>query len=177
MPTASGRFHLAARSLEFVRPHRRRLAAVVFLALVLAGASAADPLILKYLFDQIGRPDGLSTFGTALVGLVALELARAGIQGWMGVWSWDVRLGVEYGVRERVVTRLNTLPLSFHQQHGVGGTMTKVNQAIASWVAAFGDAAFNLLPTMLYLALSVAAVLGIEWGGGVLGGGVARLSP
>ena len=163
MPTAAGRVHLAVRSLEFVRPHRRRLAAVVLLALVLAGASAADPLILKYLFDQIGRPDGLSSFGTALVGLVTLELARAAIQGWMGVWSWDVRLGVEYAVRERVVTRLNTLPLAFHQQHGVGGTMTKVNQAIASWVAAFGDAAFNLLPTILYLALSVAAMLELEW--------------
>ena len=159
MPTARGRFHLAVRSLEFVRPHRRRLAVVVLLALLLAGASATDPLILKYLFDQIGHPGGLRAFTMALGGLVALELARATVQGWMGVWSWDVRLGTEYAVRERVVTRLNALPLAFHQEHGVGGTMTKVNQAIASWVAAFGDAAFNLLPTILYLALSIAAML------------------
>src|SRR4051794_2834952 len=163
MPTASGRVRLAARSLEFVRPHRRRLGAVVLLALLLAGASAADPLILKYLFDQIGQPNGLPAFGTALVGLVALELARAALQGWLGVWSWDVRLGAEYAIRERVVTRLNALPLAFHQQHGVGGTMTKVNQAIASWVAAFGETAFNLLPTLLYLVLSVAAMLELEW--------------
>ena len=121
MPTARGRFHLAVRSLEFVRPHRRRLGVVVLLALLLAGASAADPLILKYLFDQIGHPGGLRAFTMALGGLVALELARATVQGWMGVWSWDVRLGTEYAVRERVVTRLNALPLAFHQEHGVGG--------------------------------------------------------
>ena len=163
MPSSSGRFNLALRSVEFVRPHRRRLGAVVLLALLLAGASAADPLILKYLFDRIGRPGGLHAFALALAGLLVLELARAGVQGWMGVWSWEVRLGVEYAVRERVVTRLNALPLAFHQQQGVGGTMTRVNQAIASWVAAFGDAAFNLFPTLLYLALSMVAMAELEW--------------
>ena len=86
--SASGRVHLAARSLEFVRPHRRRLGAVVLLALLLAGASAADPLILKYLFDQLGQPGGLPAFGTAaMVGLLALELARAGSRGGWGVES------------------------------------------------------------------------------------------
>jgi ATP-binding cassette, subfamily B, bacterial len=163
MPSSSGRFHLALRSAEFVRPHRRRLGAVVMLALLLAGASAADPLILKYLFDQIGRPGGLHALALALAGLLVLELGRAGVQGWMGVWSWEVRLGVEYAVRERVFGRLNDLPLAFHQQQGVGGTMTRVNQAIASWVAAFGDAAFNLFPTLLYLALSTVAMLELEW--------------
>jgi ATP-binding cassette, subfamily B, bacterial len=163
MPSSSGRFHLALRSAEFVRPHRRRLGAVVMLALLLASASAADPLILKYLFDQIGRPGGLHALALALAGLLVLELGRAGVQGWMGVWSWEVRLGVEYAVRERVFGRLNELPLAFHQQQGVGATMTRVNQAIASWVAAFGDAAFNLFPTLLYLALSTVAMLELEW--------------
>jgi ATP-binding cassette, subfamily B, bacterial len=163
MPSSSDRFHLALRSAEFVRPHRRRLGAVVMLALLLASASAADPLILKYLFDQIGRPGGLHALALALAGLLVLELGRAGVQGWMGVWSWEVRLGVEYAVRERVFGRLNELPLAFHQQQGVGATMTRVNQAIASWVAAFGDAAFNLFPTLLYLALSTVAMLELEW--------------
>jgi hypothetical protein len=65
-------FHSAARSLEFAQPQRRRLCSVVGLALLLAAASALDPLIMKYLFDQLGRPDGLQTFGLALAGLLAL---------------------------------------------------------------------------------------------------------
>ena len=32
--------------------------------------------------------------------------------------------------------------------------MNRVNQAISGYVAAFSDAAFNLLPTLLYLILS-----------------------
>jgi ATP-binding cassette subfamily B protein len=156
-------FHSAVRSLEFARPQRRRLSAVVALALLLAAASALDPLIMKFLFDQLAMPGGLPAFAIGLAALGVLEVARAGLQGVMGVWSWDVRLAVEYEVRERVVSKLNALPLSFHQREGVGGTMNRINQAIAGWVAAFGDATFNLVPTLLYLALSIAAMVRLDW--------------
>jgi ATP-binding cassette subfamily B protein len=70
---------------------------------------------------------------------------------------------VEYTVRERVVSKLNSLPISFHQREGVGGTMNRVNQGISGYVGAFSDVAFNLLPTLLYLILSVTAMLQMEW--------------
>ncbi len=161
MPTLHTTF--AVRSLEFVRPYAHRLAAVLALALILATLSAGDPLIMKYLVDQLGRADGGHAFAVAIVALLVLELVRAVLQWWLGVWSWDVRLGVEYTVRERVVSKLNSLPLSFHQREGVGGTMNRVNQGINGYVAAFSDLAFNLLPTILYLGLSVFAMFRLDW--------------
>src|SRR4051812_10763819 len=116
---------LAVRSLEFIHPYRRRLSAVLALALILAALSALDPLVMKYLFDQLGRPDGARAFAVAMVALIALELLRAALQWWLGVWSWDVRMAVEYTVRERVMGKLNSLPLSFHQREGVGGTVNR----------------------------------------------------
>ena len=153
----------AIRSLEFVRPYTRRLTAVLLLALVLATLSASDPLVLKYLFDQLGRPGGGHAFAVAIAALLGLELVRAVLQWWLGVWSWDVRLGVEYTVRERVVRKLNSLPLAYHQREGVGGTMNRVNQGINGYVSAFSDLAFNLLPTILYLGLSVFAMFRLDW--------------
>ena len=154
---------LARRSLQFVRPYRRPLTGVIALALVLAAFSAIDPLIMKYLFDQLARRTGLAALGFIVGGMVVLELARAGLQAWLGILSWDVRLGVEYTVREQVVSKLNSLPISFHQREGVGGTMNRVNQGISGYVGAFSDVAFNLLPTLLYLILSVTAMLQMEW--------------
>ena len=78
------------------------------LALVLAVLSAIDPLVMKYLFDQLGRPGGGHAFAVAMACLVGLELLRAALQWCLGILSWDVRLGVEYTVRERVVSKLNT---------------------------------------------------------------------
>ena len=157
------RSNLALRSLEFVRPYRRSLGAVLGLALVLATLSAIDPLIMKYLFDQLARPDGAHDFAVAIAGLLGLELVRALLQWWLGSWSWDVRLAVEYTVRERVVSKLNSLPLAYHEREGVGGTMNRINQGISGYVAAFSDLAFNLLPTVLYLGLSVFAMFRLDW--------------
>jgi ATP-binding cassette, subfamily B, bacterial len=157
------RSNLALRSLEFVRPYRRSLGAVLGLALVLATLSAIDPLIMKYLFDQLARPDGGHDFAVAIAGLLGLELVRALLQWWLGSWSWDVRLAVEYTVRERVVSKLNSLPLAYHEREGVGGTMNRINQGISGYVAAFSDLAFNLLPTVLYLGLSVFAMFRLDW--------------
>src|SRR5215217_419235 len=160
MPSSS--FALAIRSLDFIRPQRRRLACVVCLALVLSALSALDPLLIKYLIDQLGRGDGGPRFALAMVSLLVLELVRAGLQAVMGVWSWDIRLGVDFRVRERLVGKLNSLPLSFHQREGVGGTMTRINQAISAYVAAFADTAFNLSPTLLYLVLALAAMMELD---------------
>jgi ATP-binding cassette subfamily B protein len=154
---------LPIRSLEFVRPYHRALAAVLALALTLATLSALDPLLMKFLFDQLARPGGGHGFAVGMGALLGLELLRAVLQWWLGVWSWDVRLGVEYAVRERVVGKLNTLPLSFHEREGVGGTISRMNQAITGYVTAFSDLAFNLLPTVLYLVLSLIAMLRLDW--------------
>jgi ATP-binding cassette, subfamily B, bacterial len=154
---------LARRSLQFVRPYCRPLSGVIALALVLAALSAIDPLIMKYFFDELQRRSGLAALGLIVGGMVILELIRAGLQAWLGILSWDVRLGVEYTVREQVVSKLNSLPISFHQREGVGGTMNRVNQGISGYVGAFSDVAFNLLPTLLYLILSVTAMLQMEW--------------
>src|SRR5919107_4506051 len=118
---------LACRSLDFVRPERRRLAGVLCLALLLSGLSALDPLLMKYLFDQLGQPGGGSRFAFGMAVLLGLELLRAGLQAVMSLWSWDVRLAVDFRVRERIISKLNSLPISFHQGEGVGGTMNRIN--------------------------------------------------
>jgi len=137
--------------------------AVTGLALFLAALSAVDPLVMKYLFDQLSQSGGLGNFGVAMSALVLLELIRAGLQAWLGVLSWDVRLGVDYTVRERVMGKLNSLPMSFHQSETIGATMNRINAGIQGCVTAFCDTAFNLLPTLLYLVLSVTAMLRMEW--------------
>jgi ATP-binding cassette subfamily B protein len=156
-------FQLAKRSLQFVLPYRRGLSGVVSLALLLAALSAVDPLLMKFLFDALEHGTGMARLGMIMSGLVALELARAGLQAWLGVLSWDVRLGVDYTMREQVMSKLNALPMSFHQGETIGATMNRINAGIAGCVTAFCETAFNFLPTLLYLALSIAAMLQMEW--------------
>ncbi|MBA3445969.1 MAG: ABC transporter ATP-binding protein [Gemmatimonadales bacterium] len=156
-------FQLAKRSLQFVRPYRGDLKGVLSLALLLAALSAIDPLLMKYLFDALEHGTGVATLGMIMCGLIVLELVRAGLQAWLGVLSWDVRLGVDYTMREHIMSKLNSLPMSFHQGETIGATMNRINQGITGCVTAFCETAFNLLPTLLYLVLSVSAMLRMEW--------------
>jgi ATP-binding cassette subfamily B protein len=154
---------LLRRSLEFVRPHLRTLAGVLTLALVLSSLSAVDPLIMKFLFDLLGAKGDLRLFGMAMAGLLAAEVSRAGLTAWLGTSSWDLRLKVEYAVRERVTAKLNSLPVSYHHHEGVGGLMNRVNQAVTGFVAAFSELSFNVLPVVLYLGISLAAMWQLDW--------------
>jgi ATP-binding cassette subfamily B protein len=139
------------------------LTGVISLALLLAALSAVDPLLMKYLFDALEHGSGMKSLGMIMTGLVILELARGGLQAWLGVLSWDVRLGIDYTIREHVMSKLNSLPMSFHQAETIGATMNRINQGITGCVTAFCETAFNFLPTLLYLVLSIAAMLRMEW--------------
>lgn len=153
---------LAWRSLEFIAPYKKSVVGIIALALVLSVVGAADPLVLKYLFDALGRAERRPLL-VALGALLGIELARSVIGAQSSILTWRVRLGVDYTVRERVLAKLTTATVDYHQAEGVGGTTNKVNQSIAAYVAAFADVAFNVLPTLAYLAISIIAMLRMEW--------------
>jgi ATP-binding cassette subfamily B protein len=158
---SSGR-RLAWRSLEFIAPNKLSVIAIIALALVLSVLGAADPLVLKYLFDGLGRGDRLPLV-VAIGALLGIEIARSLLGTRNSVLTWRVRLGVDYTLRERVLAKLTTASVDYHQAEGVGGTTNKINQSIAAFVAAFVDVAFNVLPSITYLAISIVAMLRMEW--------------
>jgi ATP-binding cassette subfamily B protein len=155
--------HLLRRALQFVAPYRTRLIGISALALVVAALGALQPLVLKYIFDALaGHPEWRLL--ALIVGvLLMVEIARTIAEGWLSVATWDLRLAVDYALRERLLGKLNDLPMSYHQAESVGGTMTRVNQGITGFLTAFSEIAFNLVPAVAYLALSMIAMLRLEW--------------
>ena len=156
-----------------MRGFERPIAKVVALALVLAAVSAAAPLAVMRLVDVLtavaatapGRMTG-DTGRTVLValGLVArAELAQVWLARLLAARSWRVRLDMDFALRQRVTARLHELPLTWHQQHTVGGTVSRVNTSINGFVSAVGDLAFNAVPAIGYLALAVVALLQLDW--------------
>jgi ATP-binding cassette, subfamily B, bacterial len=154
---------LAARSIEFVAPYKLAAVGILTLALLSAILGAADPLVMKYLFDALGSGRAGTALLLAVAALLALELGRAGLGASLNVRTWDVRLAVDFALRERLLAKLHALPMAYHQRQGVGGLMTKVNQSVTAFVAAYGEIAFNALPTLVYLVLSVLAMWRLEW--------------
>lgn len=163
MSSSSHSPSLIRRSFAFVKPERGKIALVLLLALVVAALGAAEPLLTKLFFDELAKEGLTRALAWALGGLVALELARSACGGLLNVATWDVRLAVDFRLREQLVGKLNSLPLSYHQHESVGATMTRLNQGVTGFLAAFAELAFNVLPAIAFLTLAVVAMLQLDW--------------
>jgi ATP-binding cassette subfamily B protein len=154
---------LIRRSLQFVAPYRARLAGISALALTVAMLGALQPLVLKFVFDTLTERAELRVLAVIVIALLVVEVARTLFEAWLSNATWDLRLAVDYALRERILGKLNDLPMSYHQAEPVGATMTRVNQGITGFLTAFSEIAFNLVPAVAYLILSVVALARLEW--------------
>ena len=151
-PLASSRLR---RIFQFVTPYRRPILFLSCITLLVAAFNAAEPQVLKYIFDELGSTRKLAALGYGVLGLAALgilrEVASAGAQ-WL---TWKTRLGIHYRLLEALVERLHRLPLAYHRNNGVGAIMTKLDRGIQGFLAALTELLFNAFPAVLYLGISI----------------------
>jgi ATP-binding cassette, subfamily B, bacterial len=152
-----------ARALQFARPYRGKILLILIVTLFIAATNAAEPLVMKFIFDSLSSNLEMSHLQKALLWLVGLgiarELATAG-SNWL---TWHTRLGVHYGLLEATVERLHRLPLSFHRKEGVGAIMTRLDRGIQGFINAISQILFNVFPALLYLAISVVIMWRLNW--------------
>ncbi len=151
------------RALVFVRSHRGSILVILGLTLVIAGLNAVEPLVMKYLFDRLGAGDAGSAVVMGVGALLALGLGREAVSGFSNWLTWKVRIGVQYELLSATVGRLHTLPLTYHREESVGGIMTKLDRGIAGFVGAMSEIAFNVLPALVYLVISLAIMVRLDW--------------
>jgi ATP-binding cassette subfamily B protein len=154
---------LARRALAFLRPHRAAVSGIVALTLFMAALAAVEPLVLKLLFDELapGSASRALLLGVAgLAGLAVLRELAGGATNWL---AWRTRIHVHYALTEATVSRLHALPVSFHKAEGVGGTMTRLERGISGLVAALTEIAFQLLPAVVFLAVSIIIMVRLDW--------------
>ncbi|HEY8376965.1 MAG TPA: ABC transporter ATP-binding protein, partial [Nannocystis sp.] len=151
------------RALAFVRSHGGSILVILALTLVIAGLNAVEPLVMKYLFDRLGAGDAGSAVVMGVGALLALGLSREAVSGFSNWLTWKVRLGVQYELLSATVGRLHTLPLTYHRQESVGGIMTKLDRGISGFVGAMSEIAFNVLPALVYLAISLVIMVRLDW--------------
>ena len=143
------------RALGFVAPFRAPLAFVLMLSLLAAALASIEPLVLKMLFDELGGGRAGDILLRAIVLLVVIALSREGLQA-LGNWlTWRTRLRLHYDLLAASVDQLHRLPVSYHKNHGVGATMTRLDRGIQGFVSAFNEIAFNVVPAVVYLILAL----------------------
>jgi ATP-binding cassette subfamily B protein len=125
--------------------------------LLIAALGACEPLVLKLLFDNFHRGGHAHTVVIGVLGLIALLLVREAA-GALAQWlTWRTRLSIQHVFLRATVDRLHLLPVSFHQEHGVGAVMTRLDRGIQGLASAITELSMSVLPAAVYLI--VAAVI------------------
>jgi ATP-binding cassette, subfamily B, bacterial len=151
------------RALKLAFPYRKSVSVILLLTLVLAGINAVEPLILKFIFDDLATHRVMRTLLMGiglLVGLAIVREVATGISNWL---TWHTRLGVHYTLLESTVERLHRMPMSFHRKEGVGAIMTKLDRSIQGLIGAISQILFSVFPAILYLLISLVIMVFLDW--------------
>jgi ATP-binding cassette, subfamily B, bacterial len=153
------------RALGFAAPHKTAVISILLFTFVLAAANAAEPLVLKRIFDDLGdaerrKPEII--LGSVVV-LLVLGLVREALGGICNWLTWRTRLGIHYGLLEATVGRLHRMPLRIQRSEGVGAILTKLDRSIQGFIGAVTQILFNVLPALTYLVISVVVMLQLDW--------------
>lgn len=151
------------RALAFAFPYRKAVGILLLITLILAAANAAEPLVMKFIFDNLGGNQSREILVKSILILLGLGILReivTAISNWL---TWHTRLGIHYALLEATVGRLHRLPLSFHRNEGVGAIMTKLDRSIQGFINALSQILFNVFPAIIYLVLSVIVMLRMNW--------------
>lgn len=151
------------RALRFAVPYRRTVSSILAITLGLSAINAAEPLILKYIFDSLtkeGQTRALLNGILVLLGLGVFREIATGASNWL---TWHTRLGIHYELLESTVERIHRMPLSLHRTEGVGAIMTKLDRGIQGFLTGITQILFNVFPAVLYLGISVVVMFNLNW--------------
>lgn len=148
--------------VPYFAKHWRAVVGVVALAVAASWVSAFEPAVLKALFDRFEDSSALrraaEPFGMLMGILAVREILLVG----QNRLFWRVRLGIQLDLMRATVDRLHSLPLAFHRDESVGATMTKIERAIGGAMAAFEDVSLQLIPSVIYLVVSIRIMLHVD---------------
>jgi ATP-binding cassette, subfamily B, bacterial len=153
----------ARRALSFIKPYRTTIGIILVIMLMVAALGALEPLIYKVVFDRLGMQSGIDELLLAVGAIMAAAIAKEALNGFSNWLSWKVRLSVNYKLLDSTTSRIHSLPLSYHRDETVGGLMTRLNHGINGFVTGISDLAFNILPGIIYLAISVVIMFRLDW--------------
>ncbi len=153
----------ARRTLAFLRPHRAAIVVILGLTLAVAAANTVEPLVFKLIVDGLEQGEGTRPLLVGIAALLGLAVVREGLGGVSNWLTWRTRLEVHFALMEATVSRLHRLPLSFHRAEGVGATMTRLERGVQGFVGAVTTVAFSVVPSVVFLFVSVGVMLSLEW--------------
>jgi len=147
----------------FARPHRRKLAAFLFLSVVSAFLAVATPVLAGRVVNAIveGADQGIVVGIAVLIAVIAV--AEAGI-GLLARWlSATIGEGLILDLRTTVFDHVQRMPIAFFTRTRTGALVSRLNNDVIGAQRAFSDTLSGVVGNVVTLVLTLIVMVGISW--------------
>ncbi len=158
-----GRLRRLNAAVRFALPQRHAIMLIAVLVLAAAGINAFEPLVLKWVFDQLTELKRAGPIVTGMLLLLAFAVTREVVDGFANWLTWRTRIGLQYALLEATIGKLHRMPLRIQRSEGIGAIMTRLDRSIQGFTSAVTLILFNILPSLVFLVIAIAIMLQLEW--------------
>lgn len=151
------------RAFSLAAPKKRNVVLIIILTILVVMAGVAEPLLLKFIFDQLSGEFRINLLIQGIGLLLGLSLVKEIVAAFSNWLTWRTRIRVHHNLLRITVGRLHILPVEFHRSQGTGAIMTKLERGIQGYVKAVADIAFNVFPALVYLVLAFTVMFRLNW--------------
>src|SRR6266576_771201 len=145
------------RLLGFLRPYRRGVIASFALAAVAMGTGTLIPFLVGRTIDEIRR--GKTNLWPLSIAIVAAGLVRMVFSVARRLIAGRVSLGVEYDLRNRMYSHLQSLELGFFDSQQTGQLMSRATVDLQSIRFFLGYGLIFITQNLLTITLAAAVML------------------
>ncbi|MFD4180053.1 ABC transporter ATP-binding protein [Rhodococcus sp. NPDC058514] len=168
LPIATAGESWAWLRAEFAR-NRRLTGFTLGVGMVGAAVSLVPIYVFGILVDRV-RAQAPTEIIVGVVAVITVAALLGGLfAGWGSVLISRLGEGMLARLRERTVERALTLPIATVERVGKGDLLSRVGDDISVIGKAVSDVVPNLVSAVLLVALSMIAMLGIDWRLGLAG--------
>jgi ABC-type multidrug transport system fused ATPase/permease subunit len=154
------------RLLGFLRPYRRGVVISFVLAAVAMAVSVLIPFLVGKTVDEIrGGETNLWPLGAAIVGAGLIQLAFTVTRRLV---AGRVSLGVEYDLRNRIYTHLQSLELAYFDEQSTGQLMSRSTVDLSAVRFFLGYGLIFILQSLVTIAVAGAIMLLVNPGLAIL---------
>ncbi len=158
-----GCIQLLRKFARYLRPYRRRFAAVQVMHLLAAGLMIMLPLFLKFLIDGIVGRNNAGALLPLIAAVLVTILLRAVIAYLRIYHGHEIAQSVTYDMRNDLYAHLQSQPMKFYDRERTGNLLARVvdDLNVVEEVTHHGPEAF--LSTGVMIAGSLGVLLSLNW--------------
>ena len=154
---------LLRRVLQYAKPYRRQIVAMLTIILVSTGLSLLTPLIMRDLIDHT-IPSGDVPRLIGLAGaLLVLPMAGSGLAILNRWFNSRVGEGVTFDLRVALYSRLQRMSLRFFTHTRVGELMSRLNNDVIGAQNAISNTIVSMITNAIQAVAMLVVMLGMEW--------------